>query len=119
MSLTRNSIISIIREKESYALTAFKNSIPEIRGDLDFMFPMKDVKNSNILLIANVNEVFIEVMMDLINKQIIDFTPCDMLVIAADGGEVYDLPLVKTNRKRYANLRWLPLLIKKGINFPK
>ena len=114
----KQKIIELVKNKTDLSLTAFKSHLPEIEGDLEYHFPAKGVEATNILLIANVNQEFIDGIHDLINAQILTFQPCDFYIVTYDGGEVYDLPLVKKNQLQYKELHWLPILIKKGPNFP-
>jgi hypothetical protein len=115
----QSKIIEIIEQYSDISITAFKKFIPEISGDLIMLFPMKGVDNSNIVLAEGVNDEFITDIIDLINKDILTFTPTSYLVAAADGGELYNYPLVTLKRgvKAYKKLHWLPLLIKKGGKF--
>ena len=117
----RNRIIEIVNQFSDISITGFKNQMPEIHGDLDFIFPVKNVENSNILLVSGVNEQFIKTIIDLINEEISMFQPCDPLVVAYDSAEMYKLPLARPTKgfKGYKSTHWLPLLIKKGAKFPK
>jgi hypothetical protein len=115
----REKIIEIIANYNNFAISAFKNRLPEIHGDLNFVFPMKNIENSNVLLVSGVNGEFIKTVIDLINEDILSFMPTGPLVVAADGGEIYDLPFANIGKgfKGYKNLHWLPLLLKKGDKF--
>ncbi len=115
----KEQILKLIRQKTEFPLTAFRNQIPEITGGFDFIFPSKGVENSNILLMAKVSEEFILTMRDLISAQVLTFEPTDPLLVSFDGGEFYKLPLVKRRQPAYKSLHWLPLMIKRGKNFPK
>tara|TARA_R110000796_G_scaffold252584_1_gene388191 strand:- start:76390 stop:76740 length:351 start_codon:yes stop_codon:yes gene_type:complete len=112
-------IIQLIKAREFLAITAFKNSLPEIKGEYDFLFPSKGVENSNILLIKNVTEEFMNAFHSLVNNKTISFAPCNFWEVTHDGGEVYDLPIVKGKKSSYKKLHWLPLMIKKGEKFPE
>lgn len=109
----------LIGQRVEFPLNAFRNKIPEITGEYDFIFPSKGVENSNILLMARVSEQFILTMRDLISAQVLTFEPADPLLVSLDGGEFYDIPLVKRRQPAYKSLHWLPLMIKRGRNFPK
>ncbi len=115
----KDKIIEIINQREDLALTAFKNHIPEAKGKYDFIFPVTGVENSNILLIGSVSENFIHAINELITNKVLTFEPCSYFIVIADVGEVYELPIVKTRKTSYKKLHWLPILIKKGENFPK
>lgn len=115
----KNEILAAVNRAGDIALTAFKHHVPEAAGEYDFIFPAKGIENSNILLIGRVSEEFINTMNELITNQVLTFEPCSFFVVTADGGEIYDIPLVKTNKLSYKTLHWLPILIKRGKNFPK
>lgn len=116
----KNEIINIIGELNDITISALKNRIENSQGELDFYFPLKSTENSNMLLVSSVSEEFIETIHNLIEEKIITFIPTDPLVVSNDGGEIYLLPLARASRpKAYKKLHWLPLLLKKGQNFPK
>jgi hypothetical protein len=115
--MIKAKILRLIAENGDYALTAFKTAIPEIEGDEDYIFPAKGISNTNVLLIAGVSNEFHRTINELITTDILTFEPCSELVIIADGGEFYDLPIMTGNMKAYKTLHWLPLLIKKGKKF--
>jgi hypothetical protein len=114
-----NQIIQVVSRMSDLALSSFKNHIEDAKGDFDFLFPIKGGKKSNILLISGVSKEFIEAINKLITNQIITFDLCSFFVVNSDGGEWYDLPLAEGHEKSYKSLHWLPLLIKKGVKFPK
>ena len=113
----KNKILKLISNTNDLSLTAFKNRIPEIIGDCDFHFPAKGIENTNILLISGVNKEFISVLNELITTEVLTFEPCSFFVVNSDGGEVYDVPIVQSQKMSYKTLHWLPLLMKKGKNF--
>lgn len=116
----RDEIIRIIREYDNISISALKNRLENSKGSLDFQFPLKSIENSNMLLVSEVSEDFIETINNLIQDEVISFIPTDPMVVAFDGGDIYQLPVAKAKKpKEYKNLHWLPLLLKKGINFPK
>ena len=117
----RNRIIEIVSNFGDIPITGFKNQMTESHGDLDFIFPFKNVKNSNILLVSGVNKEFIQTIIDLINEEILCFVPTEPLVFAYDSAEMYNLPIANPKKgfKGYKSYHWLPLLIKEGAKFPE
>ncbi len=117
----KDTILKVVSQMGDVALTAFKNHLPEAKGEFDFLFPVEGVENTNILLLGGCSQDFILAIGDLISNGILTFEPCSLFVVNADGGEIYDLPIAKAEAKKvsYQTLHWLPILIKKGKNFPK
>jgi hypothetical protein len=110
----KNSIIDFIKINGDIALTALKNQIPGAKGDYEYHFPVKGIKESNILLVSGVSEEFIEAIGSLINDEILGFDICDPYVVMHDSGDIYNIPIVNSNKKSYKTLHWLPIIIKKG-----
>lgn len=117
----KDKIIEIVNEFHDIAITALKKQIPEICGDFDLMLTTKDINDSNILIISGVNAEFIQAITELHQNEIIDYRPVDIYTIMFDQGEIYNLPIVKARKKfkQYKSLHWLPIIIAKGVNFPK
>lgn len=113
----KNKILKLVADNNNIALTSFKNHIPEIVGECDFHFPAKGIDETNVLLIAGVNKLFIDILNELITIEVLSLEPCSAWVVANDGGEVYNLPIVKSQKLDYKTLHWLPLLIRKGQKF--
>ena len=117
----RNKIIQIIANEFDVPITGFKKRLPEIIGDFDLDFPIKGVKNSNMLLVSGITEEFGKAIFDLILEDILTFEPAHLLCFAYDNSEIYELPIAKPLKalKGLKTKHWLPIVIKKGENFPK
>lgn len=110
-------IIELLRKENDLSVTSIPNRIEGAKGDYDFYFPAKGIENSNILLVAGVSKEFITAMANLITAKVLTFEQCSVFVVSFDGGDIYDLPIVKSHKLEYKTPHWLPLLIKKGVNF--
>lgn len=111
------TIIDIIKRKGSIALTALKNYV-EANGEYDFYFPAKNIEETNILLICNVNKEFVKAISEMIDQEVISIEGTSLLIVAADVGEIYPLPIARGKIMKYDAVHWLPLLLTKGQNFP-
>jgi hypothetical protein len=113
----KDLIIELIRKEGNLSVTAIPNRIEGAKGDFDFNFPAKGIENSNILLVSGVSEPFVKALVELINDKILTFEMCSVFTVSFDGGDIYKLPIVNSDKMEYKTLHWLPLLIKQGVNF--
>jgi hypothetical protein len=66
-----------------------------------------------------VSKEFLDAIRELHEEGIIESEVTSAYIAAHDSGEFYQLPIAKNVNKIYKKERWLPVLIKKGPNFPK
>jgi len=115
----KKAIIEIIGDLNDITITGLKGRLANAKGEFDFFYPMESVENSNMLLVSHVSEEFIQAIGELIEQEVLSFSPTNVFVAAHDGGEVYTLPIVKSKKPRvYEKPHWLPLLLVKGKKFP-
>lgn len=69
------------------------------------------VGDSNILIWTRVSEDFVETMVDLIKRDIIEMAPSPPLVYYVDG-TILKMPLAKSIKKKYKRPHWLPVTFK-------
>jgi len=119
MKKLEEKILELLNKYNDFPITKIKQYLPEVIGEYDFIFPMKEVENSNILLVSMVTKDFIIAFHNLFESKKISFKSCHLLVFGIECAEMYTkLPIVdpSSNIKKYKRLSWLPLLIEK-VNF--
>lgn len=116
----KEKLLQIIANWGDVCITSLPQMMPEIKGEYAMYTPMKDGYNPNVLMLHGVSQDFIKVFNDLEQNKIIEKIPTTLMIVMIDGGGIYDLPIATVSRvKKSKKECWIPLLIKKGENFPK
>ena len=116
----KKKLLQIIADTYDICLTEIPKMIPESKGEYSAYLPVKNGYNPNILMVGNVSQDFIKLFNELEQSKQIIKEPCTVMIHLIDGAPVYSLPIV-TNTKGMKGKKehWIPLVIKKGENFPK
>lgn len=115
----KKKIIEVIFESHNLALLALKDRLEGATGDYNYYYPREDGKDSNILLVEGVSVEFLDAIRELHEEEILETIRTNPLIVAHDSGHYYRLKVALDVRRTYKKLRWLPVIIKKGPNFPK
>jgi hypothetical protein len=118
VDLIKAKIIEVLKRNGDMTLTGFM-AMPDFLelagGQKESFVNTKEGKDSNILLLAEINSDCIKAFNELKFDNIISFEPTSRVAAVADGN-FYDLPIA-TDHKFYKEAHWLPTLVKKGVNF--
>jgi hypothetical protein len=106
-------IIKLLKEKGSLNITELHTFIPEIKGDYVIYMPTHEGLNKNIFWLCDVSNDFIKIFNRLlIEKQLINWKPINLMTWIIDGSPIYTN--VKTFEKKYIKKQtecWMPIAI--------
>ena len=114
----KQEIIEILKQQGDRTLTGFLafDSFKELTyGDLIWTLETPSDKDSNIVLLLDINQDCVDAFNELKKENIVVMTFCDILTATADG-IFYKLPLPE-KRIVYKEQHWQPILVSKGANF--
>ena len=115
----KNKLIEILKERGDISFTLIPELIPEARGELAMFATPNPGFNENVILLRGINKHFITIFNMLYAEKIVSLESCSVMIIMWDGAPVYGDKICTKRMLKGKSQCWMPMLLKKGENFPK
>lgn len=116
----KKEFIEFIGRVGDISMTALPKSFPQSAGDKDWTANVQEGLNPNVYIAFGMNSKFHKMYNKLKDEKIIMQMPCNALIPMMDGGVIpTKLPIATNRRIKGDKPCWMPMLVKKGLNFPK
>jgi hypothetical protein len=126
MNNLHKKIISLIKRHRELPAMALTTYIPTEKGDREFLIPLPNGLESNIIVATQVSTDLINALVELIRSDVIVMVPCDPFIVYWEGCPIPLIPIANaTNVSKkvrngipYKKDHWFPVVFQKGNSFP-